>query len=60
MGSQCCKAPLDPNKVHIKKINEIFINCNPTYLITDSDLKNQGIDTSQKNTAKKGSDVLDD
>ena len=29
-------------------------------MINLKDLKNQGIDTSQKNTAKKGSDVLDD
>ena len=29
MGATCCKATINPNKVHIKKINEIFINCKP-------------------------------
>ena len=27
MGGTCCKATFNPNKVHVKKINEIFINC---------------------------------
>ena len=27
MGGTCCKATFNPNKVHIKKINEIFTNC---------------------------------
>jgi ADP-glucose pyrophosphorylase len=28
MGGTCCKATLNPNMVHVKKINEIFNNCN--------------------------------
>ncbi|CDW80807.1 UNKNOWN [Stylonychia lemnae] len=44
MGGTCCKATFDPNRVHIKKINEIFSNY----------LKNQGIDPKQG----RGSDQL--
>ena len=51
MGGTCCKPTLDPNRVHIKKINEIFLNCNHkipllNYSTSDNeflDLKNQGI-----------------
>ena len=58
MGGTCCKATFNPNKVHIKKINEIFINCMSfTILLRDIDLKNQGIDTSQKNHSKGSEEI---
>jgi hypothetical protein len=31
MGGTCCKATFDPKRVHIKKINEIFLNCKSAY-----------------------------
>lgn len=34
MGTKCsnhCKMTFDPNKVHCKKVNEIFINCKQIY-----------------------------
>ena len=59
MGGTCCKATFNPDKVHIKKINEIFINCKCSILFHIVDLKNQGIDTTIKNSSK-GSEVLTD
>jgi hypothetical protein len=59
MGATCCKDPLNPNKVHIKKINEIFVNCKiESAFSVRVDLKNKGIDTSKKDYSK-GSDLLD-
>ena len=57
MGGTCCKATFNPNKVHVKKINEIFINCKVLMRDFKIDLKNQGIDTSQK-VHSKGSEEL--
>ena len=59
MGGTCCKATFNPNKVHVKKINEIFINCKIplAWFYACLDLKNQGIDTTQK-VHSKGSEEL--
>lgn len=59
MGGVCCKATFEPNKVHVKKINEILTNCKlfqgkPNQIIKFIDLKNQGIDPK----VGKGSEIL--
>jgi hypothetical protein len=27
MGTTCCKVALNPTMIHVKKLNEIFVNC---------------------------------
>ena len=63
MGGKCCKPTFEPDRVHIKKINEIFVNCkhilNLAFLSViincPLDLKNQGIDLKSGN---KGSEKV--